>query len=413
MPTAQPPRAPRLPEKESLPVARWFLRRGLGSMVADTAYHASASRRAAPALVAIFLLVMFTGVPAMTASPVVSFAIVVVAVLAAWAGGNLLRRRPAFARIDRIGWTERAVFVLVPVLAVLVSPHETEIFEDFVASATENRLLNAAAVAVTQIVLLALVLGLVNSGIASLSTYLSREVTRSFLATSAALARTLPLLLGVVFFFFFTAEMWQSIGRLDSWAYALVLGSFVALSGLFLSSRDQLDIDGLSRFADDEEIDSALEHTPFAGGRQVSAPVECPVSPAQDRSLRLVAAISRLVVAGVVGVAVLVFFLVFAIATTNVEAIKTWIQGEPNVIATWATSRHTYALTWEQVRVSGFLAVFSGFYYAVVSATDPTLREGVKDTAEDTVREACAARLEALARSGAHPRARSGIGEEG
>ena len=100
-----------------------------------------------------------------------------------------------------------------------------------------------------------------------------------------------------------------------------------------------------------------------------------------------------------VALAVLAFFLVFAVATTNVDAVKTWSQSEPDVIFQWATSRHAYAFTWEQVRVSGFLAAFSGFYYAVVSATDPSLREGVQDTAEDTVREACAARLEALART--------------
>ena len=401
--TALPATALPAPDSDSpdtMPIARWFLRRGLGSMVADTAYHASASVRATPALVVLFLLVMFTLVPALTASPLISVGIVLIVVLATWAGGNLLRHRPAFSRIERIGWTEGAVFVVVPVLAVLASPHETEVFEGFVSSATENRLINATGIAVTQLTLLALVLGLVNSGLVSLSTYLSREVTRSFLATSAALSRTLPLLLGVLFFSFFTAEMWQSIGRLDSWAYVVVLVSFVALSAVFLSSRDQLDVAGLSRFAADDDLDEALQHTPFHQQRLVTTPAECPVSPAQERSLRLVAAISRLVVAGVIGAAVLAFFLFFAVATTNVESIKSWIQAEPNVIATWASSRHTYALTWEQLRVSGFLAVFSGFYYAVVSATDPSLREGVKDTAEDTVRQACAARLEALARSG-------------
>jgi len=380
-------------------VGRWFLRRGLGAMVADTAYHSTATVRAAPALVLLFLVVMFWVVPSLTATPAVSVAIVLVVVLLTWVGGNLGRGRRPFAAIERVGWPERVAFVVVPVLAVLLSPHETEVFEGFVATATENRLLNASGIAMIQILVLAVVVFVVNTGMVSVATYLSREVTRSFLATSAALARTLPLLLGVVFFFFFTAEMWQSIGRLDSLAYTGVIVGFVVMSLLFLSSRDHLDVAALSTFATRDEIDAALEHGPFRGGACTPTPARCPLDPVQERSLRLVAAMSRLVVAGVIALAVLAFFLVFAIATTNVEAIKTWSQADPDVIARWSTSRHAYAFTWEQVRVSGFLAAFSGFYYAVVSATDPSLREGVQDTAEDTVREACAARLEALART--------------
>ena len=403
-PDADAPDVDPAPDAEAEPedrreVGRWFLRRGLGALVADTAYHSTATVRAAPALVVLFLVVMFWLVPTLTSTPAVSVAIVLVAVLLTWAGGNLGRGRRAFAPIERVGWPERVAFVAVPVLAVLISPHETEVFEEFVSTATENRLLNASGIATIQIIVLAVVIFVVNTGLVSVATFLSREVTRSFLATSAALARTLPLLLGVVFFFFFTAEMWQSIGRLDSLAYAGVIVGFVVMSLLFLSSRDHLDVGALSTFASREEIDAALAHGPFLGTARTATPASCPLDPVQERSLRLIVAMSRLVVAGVVALAVLAFFLVFAVATTNVDAVKTWSQSEPDVIFQWATSRHAYAFTWEQVRVSGFLAAFSGFYYAVVSATDPSLREGVQDTAEDTVREACAARLEALART--------------
>ena len=48
------------------------------------------------------------------------------------------------------------------------------------------------------------------------------------------------------------------------------------------------------------------------------------------------------------------------------------------------------------LRAALFAFEASGFYFAVVSATDPTLREGLRDNAEDDVRQACAARLVAL-----------------
>ena len=51
----------------------------------------------------------------------------------------------------------------------------------------------------------------------------------------------------------------------------------------------------------------------------------------------------------------------------------------------------------KRARVAGFLAVFAGFYYAVVSATDPAMRQGVRDTVTESIREACATRAALLA----------------
>ena len=83
--------------------------------------------------------------------------------------------------------------------------------------------------------------------------------------------------------------------------------------------------------------------------------------------------------------------------TVNVEVVKPWTQA-PTIqpLWEWTTTRRTYALTWEHLRVAGFLAVFAGFYFSIVSATDAALQDGVRDTVEDEVRQACAARLVVL-----------------
>ena len=48
---------------------------------------------------------------------------------------------------------------------------------------------------------------------------------------------------------------------------------------------------------------------------------------------------------------------------------------------------------------AGFLAAFSGFNYALVSATDARLRQNAFDAATSIVRRACALRVVLLARS--------------
>ncbi len=420
---------------------RWLLRRGLTTLLEGTSVRRGATVRAAPALVVIFLAIMLAAVPDLTADPTVSLVIVAVVVLATWIGGNLVRRSPPFSRIDRIGWGERAVFVLAPMFAVLVSPHKADMLGDEVFTATQNRVFSALSVGILQLVVLTVVLVLVRYGVIALSVWLSREVLRSLSTSAAALSRALPLLLAFVTFSYYAAELWQSVGRLDTWAYAAPVALFVGLSGVFLAHRDHLDIRELATFESRQDWLDALRGTPWpaqtpsateptdatlaaakpapgdsaaaepaaaepaaaepAAGEPVAAgptdfPVTCPLGRHHERNLRLVATLSRLVAAGMVGLGVFVVFLILGTLTVNAELVKIWAGADPDVLFQWSTGRRTYSVTWENIRVSGFLAVFSAFYFAIVSATDATLRQGLADTAADTVREACALRLALL-----------------
>lgn len=57
-------------------------------------------------------------------------------------------------------------------------------------------------------------------------------------------------------------------------------------------------------------------------------------------------------------------------------------------------------ITIEHVRVAFFLGVFAGLYYAVVSATDPALRQGISEHTGEDARRACAARVLLLREAG-------------
>ncbi len=326
---------------------------------------------------------------------VVGISISVVVTLVTWVLSNLARRRRPFATVDRVGWPERLVFVLVPSVTAFALPVE-ELPRDMDLIGWELRVYSLLLVGLTMLVAFGITYARSYSGFMALWPWLRRQLLMSFLAAGSALGRTIPLLLGVIGLFFFTAELWQTLGRLASWAFLLVMMLFIALSWAFLHSRRQLDLDALATFDNPGEIVEQLKDTPLANLPVADTPVRCPLNKYQERTLRLVATISRLTVAGVIGSAVFVFFLVLGMMTVNGEVVKAWSTSDPTLIWQWRTTRHVYALTWEHLRVSCFLAVFSGFYYSVVSITDATLREGLRDTAQDAVREACAARLVAL-----------------
>lgn len=122
---------------------------------------------------------------------------------------------------------------------------------------------------------------------------------------------------------------------------------------------------------------------------QVTYPVTCPLTPYQEGTIRATAAMSRLVVAGLAGVAVSVFFLVLGLFGIAPDVVEEWTRAEPRMLIDlgWA------GITIEHVRVAFFLGVFAGLYYAVVSATDPALRQGISEHTGEDARAACAARI--------------------
>lgn len=365
--------------------------------MADTTLDRGAPVRTAPMLVAVFVLVMVMGVPDVSGSPVVGLLLSAALVAVTWIGANVLRRRPPLASVKRIGWPEAAVFVAVPTLAVGFSPKESDVFESLGLSGLEYRVVAAGVVFIFQLLILGLMMVVVHTGLLSLSVWLGREVIRSFAQTGQALGRTLPLLLGVVTFIFFTNEIWQSFGLLRSWGLAVAIGMFVALTIAFMSRRTSVEVPVLARFNSAEELDAALRPSGMARPASIDFPVDTPLSTRQKRNLGLVAGISRLSLATVVAVAVFVFFIVLGFVAVDSNAVKTWSGEDAEIIWSWSTRVRTYSLSWQAVRVSLFLAAFSGFYFSVASATDANFREDLKDTAEDAIREACAARVAALA----------------
>ena len=378
-------------------VRRWFAARGFVSLLDGT----SLARRAAGQQLVIGLLVLLAvfvlgtwAAAGASAVPFVSLTLLFVVLV--WVLSNLARRRRPLSLIMEVGWPERAGFVLAPTLAAFLAPATDPSDLLLMLGDLERRGLEALGWLLGQLLLLGVATLLVSSGLWSLGAWLRRQVITSFVAAGGALGRTLPLLLGVVGFFFFTTELWQTLGRLMGWGYVLALLLFVLLSWLFLSNRGHLDLHRLGSFDTTAEIGAELRDTPLAELDGVAAPACCPLTTEQENNLRLVATISRLTVASVIALAFFAFFLVFGVLVANAEVVASWIQARPQVVLAWETGNHAYALTQEHLRVAGFLGVFSGFYYAIVSVTDPALRAGLRDTAEDAIREACAARLVAL-----------------
>lgn len=383
-------------------ISRWFVKRGVPSLLDGSDVGRDVTRRMAPALVVLYLIAL---VPFATRGPwslLTDGAFAVLSVVATWVVSNLSRGRRPFTPRVTLGAVEFGLFVLVPPLIGVVVGRLAGAGAGAGAGDEGTAWIDVAVTVIIsvliQLVLLAVVWVLVYFGVLALLTWLTREVIGSLGDVGVTVARTVPLLLGVVTFFFFTAEVWQAIGRVGTVGYVGVVALFVGTGGLFLFSRRQFDLASLARFETRADLEQSLRTgaVPGLDAGGVELPADCPLSPPQERNLRLVAALSRLVVAALVGSWVFAFFFCLGLLAVSGETVKAWTQADPELLAQGAFLGQTVTLTWEHVKVAGFLAVFTGFYFAVVSATDSRLREGLRDTADDAVRQACAARLALL-----------------
>lgn len=387
--------------RTSSDVEGWFRRRGLVPLLRNTGVGAGASARATPFLVATYVLVMMTGIPLATGLTVVSgLALAMVVVGATWVLTNLLRRRPPFARPRRIGAIECLVFVLAPVVPVLLSPDFASL-EEVTALSDEDRgavrLIAIASTVGIQLLILAAVFVVVVLGLASVSRWLAREVFRALSSGASTLLTTLPVVMGVVFFFFLNPGVWVTVGRQSFWAYVGTITLLVLLAGAFLASRAQFDLAALARFEDTADLGAALQGTPLATHAvPLPRPTSCPLGGRERINLRLIAVLSRLVIALIIAGAVFCFFLVLGYLAVDAEAVRGWIRTDPTVLIHVTTSQHTYILSAEHARVAGFLATFAAFNYSLASATDARLRHDISEAAQDMAREACAMRLALL-----------------
>lgn len=374
---------------------KWYGRRGLTYMLEGAQLRTSWSRRAMPPLLVMFVITMFLLVPELLVITRVESAIVSLVVLvAAWVGANLIRRRRPFDAVERIGWIESVVFVAVPTAVVGLSPASKDLDDLLGMNAVQERAFFAALMACWQLAVLAVVLIVVASGIVPLPLFIVREMRTVTSGSVGTLTAALPVLLGVVFFFFFNPGVWLVISTLDDWAYAALILLFVVLSCGFLASRAQLDLDALAHFDDMSELRESLAGTPLENDDvSLTTPVDAPLDRRHKANLRLVAGLSRLMMAFLVSLAVFCVFIVLGFLTIDSTVIIAWTKVAPHQLVGITTGSRRHMLSWEHLKVAGFLATFAGFNFSLVSASDARLRTSVKDTAASMVRQACAIRL--------------------
>jgi len=173
-----------------------------------------------------------------------------------------------------------------------------------------------------------------------------RRTLRSFSLVLPLVTRALPLLLLFVTFLFINAEVWQVAASLDGGVLWITVLLFAAFAVGFLLTRLPEELD---------EVDAAVR-----GLERVN--------------LVLALLVSQFVQVLLLAVAVWAFFLLFGVVAMEPSVISSWTGSALEVprgpVGDWLGER----LSLELLRVSTFLAAFSGLYFTVYAVTDELYR---------------------------------------
>lgn len=204
---------------------------------------------------------------------------------------------------------------------------------------------------------------------------LRRTVTSVPLLVGSAM-RALPLLLLFVGFLFINAEAWQMSASLSFATHWLVVLMLLGIGVVFQLVRLPEEVDLVDDAVDEAFLRRTCRGTPmadtqerFAADPRVDAPALARVTGLERWNLVLVLLVIQLVQVLALMVAVFVFLLVFGSIIMNQETQLSWTG-----LAQTQHVPHLGSVSAELVKVSLFLAGFSGLYFIVSAVTDETYR---------------------------------------
>ncbi len=200
-----------------------------------------------------------------------------------------------------------------------------------------------------------------------------RRTARSVRSLFPLVTRALPLLLLFVTFLFINAEVWQVAATLKGVVMWLTVLLFLGITVSFLLVRLPEELAGFDEQRAPAQVVEGCVGTPmeaFARDTFTDDPASAhePVTGLQKANLVLMLLIAQLVQVLLLSASLFVFFLVFGMLIMDPDTIRSWTGAELTALP------HLERANWELVRVSLFLAAFSGLYFTVYAVTDETYR---------------------------------------
>jgi hypothetical protein len=191
------------------------------------------------------------------------------------------------------------------------------------------------------------------------------------------LSRTLPLLLILVVFLMFAAEIWEAAHALHAGELAAVVGLLIAVGTVLILSTFRAEVQRLEAHHDWDAIRSDAAETPAArlADRPVPDGFRIPrLAWLERRNVEFVVLVNQLLQSTFVSLLVFGFLVLFGLIVVPAAVQAAWIGGPVTILVELDVLGEPRALSAELVTVSALLSGIVGLYFTGLALTDPTFR---------------------------------------
>ena len=347
-------------------VERWFVARGVPQLIEGYSSEQAMDARATP-FIGLWLVVgtiAFWGTrpdwsPTLNTLGVAATLAWMVVV---WAAVARLRRRPATLRPRTFDLPDIAVLALMPALPAAV------------IAGTPREALTAVLGALSGIGVVYVVVGF---GLAEIGRWAAGRLGQELAGVARLLAGTLPLLLILVVFLLFAAELWEAAHELRGVELAAVLALLFAVASLLIVATFSAELGRLEDRMDWHVILSEAAGTPAAGLIHAVHDRDrgtAPLSAFERMNLVFLALFNQLLPAAFVAVTVAAALVIFGLLVLPGALLESWIGAPVRVVAEFHVLGESRTLSAELLTVSGLLSGIVGLYFTGLEVTDPTYR---------------------------------------
>jgi hypothetical protein len=372
-------------------IERWFARKGVPQLIEGFSSESAMDRRAAP-LISLWLIagtVVWWGTrtdwpPLMNAAGIA--ATIGWMALVWWVVSRLRRRswriRPSTFDI----WDILIIAFLPSVPAALIETDAGEAIRSFLAALTGVGAIYA----------------IVGFGLIEIGAWAFERLWVQVTHVVELIARTLPVLLILVVFLLFAAEMWEAAHAMSWLELGLVLLLLLVVAALLVVITFARELRWLEGRTDVDGVLADAAGTPaepLAGGGGTGLLPAPPLPWLQKANMTLLVAVPHLLQAIAVGVVVMAFLMAFALIVVPASVQAGWIGAPTRDLVTFVLLDELRTVSEELLIVCSVLGGIVGLYFSGLSITDASYRTEGFDQQVSNVRQILAARalyLEAL-----------------
>lgn len=347
-------------------IERWFVRRGVPQFIEGYGTEQSMDRRATPLILAWLLVwsaLFWFG------RPEAPFPWSVLAAFATMGffffadaftdtlRGRSVRRVPA--KYDLVDIAQFALLPVVPTLLVRQDPL------DMLYSAL-NILLGIGVIYVV-----------IGFGLLDIAIWALDRLRDQLVHIATLVSRTLPLLLILVVFLMFSAELWEAAHALHVGELAAVAALLVTVGCVLILSTFRPEVRRLEAAHEWSEIALDAADTPATRlvGRPVPAGFVVPrLSWLERRNVEFVVLVNQLLQSTFVSLLVFAFLVTFGLIVVPAAVQAGWIGGPVTVLAQLDLLGEPRALSVELVMASALLSGIVGLYFTGLALTDAQYR---------------------------------------